>query len=74
VLTRRLLRYHASVWRELPRRLAVWILLAPAVVLPVSSTKCLAARWRWFYAAGFVRAALGWRANVAARHIAGSAP
>ena len=66
VLTRRLLAYDAAVWRELPRRLLVMSLCAPAALLPRDSTRLLAARWRWAYAAGFVRAALGWGATAAA--------
>lgn len=67
VLTRRLLRYDAAVWRELPRRIAVAILCAPAALLPRNSTRLLAARWRWSYAAGFIRATFGWGAAAAAR-------
>jgi GT2 family glycosyltransferase len=70
VMTRRMLRHGDDVWRELPRRLAVALLFAPAALLPRHSTWALAPRWRWFYAAGFVRAALGWRAAEAARRIA----
>lgn len=66
VLTRRLLHAHNAVWRELPRRLAVTCLFAPAALIPRRSTRLLAARWRFAYAAGFVRAALGWRATSAA--------
>ncbi len=67
VLTRRSLRYHRAVWRELPRRLLVAALCAPAALLPRHSTRCLALRWRWAYATGFIRAAFGWRAARAAR-------
>ena len=67
VLTRRLLRDGGAVWRELPRRLLVAALLALAAPWPKCSTRFLAARWRRAYAAGFVRAALGWRASDAAR-------
>jgi len=59
VLTRRLLGDAAAVWRELPRRLAVAGLLAPFALLPEDSDVLLACRWRLAYAAGFVRAALG---------------
>lgn len=69
VLTRRSLRYHRAIWRELPRRLLVAILCAPAALLPRDSTRWLAARWRWSYATGFLRAALGWRAARAARRL-----
>jgi hypothetical protein len=70
VLTRRLLHDGGAVWRELPRRLLVAALFAPAALWPEASTGFLAARWRRAYAAGFVRAALGWRATDAARRIA----
>jgi glucosyl-dolichyl phosphate glucuronosyltransferase len=66
VLTRRLLREPDSVWRELPRRLLVAGLLAPACLVPRHSTALLAARWRVAYAAGFIRAAIGWHATEAA--------
>lgn len=62
VLTRRLLADPGSVWRELPRRLAVLCVCAPMVVIPRRSTLLLAARWRLAYAAGFIRAAMGWNA------------
>ena len=70
VLTRRLLRHDELVWRELPRRLLVAILFAPFGLWPRGSTRCLGVRWRWSYAIGFVRAALGWRATDAARRLA----
>jgi glycosyltransferase involved in cell wall biosynthesis len=70
VLTRRLLHDGGSVWRELPRRLLVAALFAPAALWPQASTRFLTARWRRAYAAGFVRAALGWRATDAARRLA----
>ncbi len=60
VLTRRMLRQPVAVWRELPRRLLVAALFAPAALLPPQSTLLLAARWRLAYATGFVRAAFGW--------------
>jgi hypothetical protein len=66
VLTRRLLRQPESVWRELPRRIAVAVLFAPVALVPRRSTILLAARWRLAYAAGFIRAALGWRVALAA--------
>lgn len=59
VLTRRLLSQPRRVWAELPRRLAVLMLLGPAALLPGRSTALLGARWRVAYAAGFVRTALG---------------
>ena len=61
VLTRRVLRQPFTVWRELPRRLLVATLFAPAALLPRQSTLLLAARWRLAYATGFIRAAFGWR-------------
>jgi glycosyltransferase involved in cell wall biosynthesis len=66
VLTRRLLHQPETVWRELPRRLAVMVLCAPALLVPRRSTWLLAARWRLAYAIGFIRAALGWRVTQAA--------
>jgi glycosyltransferase involved in cell wall biosynthesis len=66
VLTRRLLQEGKTVWRELPRRLLVAGLLAPACLMPRNSTFLLAARWRVAYATGFIKAALGWRATEAA--------
>jgi glycosyltransferase involved in cell wall biosynthesis len=66
VLTRRLLQQPQSVWRELPRRLLIACLLAPAWLIPRHSTLLLAARWRVAYASGFIRAALGWHATDAA--------
>jgi glucosyl-dolichyl phosphate glucuronosyltransferase len=66
VLTRRLLQEGEAVWRELPRRLLVALLLAPACLLPYRSTLLLAARWRVAYAFGFIKAAFGWHATEAA--------
>jgi len=59
VLTRRRLGLSLEVWRELPRRLAVAAVLAPAGLVSRHSPWLLACRWRLAYAAGFVRAALG---------------
>lgn len=72
VLTRRLLGEGRAVWRELPRRLLVALLCAPAGLLPRRSTRLLGLRWRLAYAAGFARAALGWRAAAAATGQAGT--
>ncbi len=72
VLTRRLLRQPDRVWRELPRRLLVACLLAPAWLIPRRSTALLAARWRVAYAVGFVRAAFGWHAAKTAIRQAGA--
>jgi glycosyltransferase involved in cell wall biosynthesis len=66
VLTRRLLQQPQAVWRELPRRLLVAGLLAPAGLIPPRSTFLLWARWRLAYATGFVKAAFGWHATEAA--------
>lgn len=66
VLTRRLLHQSETVWRELPRRLLVACLLAPTYLIPRRSTVLLAARWRFAYATGFIRTALGWRPTEAA--------
>jgi glycosyltransferase involved in cell wall biosynthesis len=65
VLTRRLLQEPGSVWRELPRRILLTCLLAPAGLVPRDSTFLLAARWRLAYATGFIRAALGWHITEA---------
>jgi hypothetical protein len=59
VLTRRLLRNPRSVWQELPRRLAVAVLLGPLILVPRQSAFLIEGRWRAAYAAGFIRAALG---------------
>jgi glycosyltransferase involved in cell wall biosynthesis len=61
VLTRRLLQQPESIWRELPQRVLIACLLAPACLIPRHSTFLLAARWRLAYATGFVKAALGAR-------------
>jgi glucosyl-dolichyl phosphate glucuronosyltransferase len=66
VLTRRLLQQANAVWRELPRRLLVACLLAPAGLIPRRSTFLLSARWRLAYAHGFIKAAFGWHATAAA--------
>jgi glycosyltransferase involved in cell wall biosynthesis len=60
VLTRRLLQQPATVWHELPRRLAVACLLFPTALIPRQSTALLWARWRLAYATGFIKAAFGW--------------
>lgn len=67
VLTRRLMQHADAVWRELPRRLLVALVCAPAALLPRRSTRLIALRWRFAYALGFIRAAL-------ARHPPGAAP
>lgn len=74
VLTRRMLGRSASVWRELPRRLAVALLCSPAGLLPMHSTRLIAPRWRLAYAAGFVRTALGWQAGRVAARQGAAAP
>jgi glucosyl-dolichyl phosphate glucuronosyltransferase len=58
VLTRRVLGRPGAVWRELPRRMAVAVLLLPIALLPRRSTFLVCWRWRLAYAAGFIRAAL----------------
>lgn len=58
VLTRQTLGYRMSVWLELPRRLVVAALYAPAALIPKSSIWLMAPRWRRAYAAGFLKAAL----------------
>lgn len=73
VLTRRLLHQSDSIWRELPRRVLVACLLAPACLIPRRSTALLAMRWRLAYATGFIRTALGWRPTEAAISQAGRA-
>lgn len=60
VRTRRHLGRAGTVWRELPRRLAVAVLCAPAALWPAESARAIALRWRFAYACGFIRAALGW--------------
>jgi glucosyl-dolichyl phosphate glucuronosyltransferase len=74
VLTRRLLNQGGAVWRELPRRLLVAGLLAPAAIWPTASPRLIALRWRRAYAAGFIRAALGWRVTEAAQAAGRPAP
>jgi hypothetical protein len=59
VLTRRVLQEPERVWRELPRRLLVAALTAPACLIPRRSSVLLEARWRFAYAAGFIRATFG---------------
>jgi GT2 family glycosyltransferase len=67
VLTHRQLQRPGRVWRELPRRLAVTLLCAPAGLLPRHATWLIGPRWRLAYSLGFIRAALGWHADAAAR-------
>jgi glycosyltransferase involved in cell wall biosynthesis len=59
VRTRRQLGRARSVWWELPRRFVVAAAFAPTGLLPRSSDRLLAFRWRLAYATGFLRAALG---------------
>jgi glycosyltransferase involved in cell wall biosynthesis len=66
VLTRRLLMQSDTIWRELPRRMLVACLLAPAWLIPRRSTVLLAARWRLAYATGFIKATFGWHATETA--------
>jgi glycosyltransferase involved in cell wall biosynthesis len=65
VLTRRTLGSPVAVWRELPRRLAVALLLAPMALVPCGSTRLVPCRWRLAYALGFIHGALGWRTGMA---------
>jgi glycosyltransferase involved in cell wall biosynthesis len=65
VRTRRLLGRPGSVWRELPRRIAMAALLAPFGLLPRQSTHLVQCRWRLAYSLGFILAALGWGAQAA---------
>jgi glucosyl-dolichyl phosphate glucuronosyltransferase len=58
VATRRMLGQPEQVWREFPRRLAVEILTGFSALVPKSSTRLLALRWRLAYAQGFTRMAL----------------
>jgi glucosyl-dolichyl phosphate glucuronosyltransferase len=74
VLTRRLLCERGKIWRELPRRVAVAVLFAPAGLLPRGSTRLIGLRWRLAYALGFIRAVLGWHAGPAAGHGAAAPP
>jgi glucosyl-dolichyl phosphate glucuronosyltransferase len=67
-LTHQLLRHNVEIRRELPRRIAVAALCAPAGLLPRQSARLIGARWRLAYALGFIRAAFGWRANATAKH------
>ncbi|MBK1656925.1 glycosyltransferase family 2 protein [Paracraurococcus ruber] len=59
VMTHRLLGRDRLVWRTMPRRLLLAILLRPMGVVPLASTRFLGLRWRLAYARGFVRMALG---------------
>ena len=66
MLTRRLLHQADTVWRELPRRMLIAAVLAPVALIPRGSTLLMGVRWRLAYAAGFIRAACGWRATQSA--------
>jgi glycosyltransferase involved in cell wall biosynthesis len=59
VLTRLMLGHPRLVWGELPRRLALVLVLAPLVLMPEGSSTLIGLRWRLAYAQGFVRMALG---------------
>lgn len=67
VQTRRVLRRPGAVWRELPRRLSVAVLCAPAAMLPRSSPRLIGLRWRLAYAAGFVYGTFAGVASVRLR-------
>jgi GT2 family glycosyltransferase len=64
VISRRLLGKPGAVWLELPRRLLVAIICAPASLCRRDSPCWIAWRWRFAYARGFVRAAIRWRLNL----------
>jgi glucosyl-dolichyl phosphate glucuronosyltransferase len=64
VISRRLLGYPGSVWRELPRRLLVVLACAPASLCGRDSPSWIGWRWRFAYARGFVRGAFHWRLNL----------
>ena len=71
VLTRRLLQNRNAVWRELPRRLLVVALFAPASLWPQASTTLLATTSGVGQCRGRVRPRrAGWGAAAAARRIA----
>jgi glucosyl-dolichyl phosphate glucuronosyltransferase len=58
VLSRRRLGRSGSVWKEVPRRLAVAALFSPLLLWPATSHRFVAARWRLAYARGFLGVAL----------------
>lgn len=70
VMTRRQTNTAATVWVELPRRLAVLALFGAAVLVPRHSPWLIGLRWRVAYAAGFARAALGWHPGRSAERTA----
>lgn len=70
VATRRLLGEGRTVWRDLPRRLLVATMFAPTALIPRHTPLLIGARWRLAYSAGFIRAAFGWRASLAADRLA----
>lgn len=59
VLTRLMLGHPRMVWSELPRRLALAVVLAPLALVPERSSALVGLRWRLAYARGFVRMAIG---------------
>ena len=64
VRTRRLLGQDALVRREFPRRLLVETITLPFTwIVPMSSTRLMALRWRHAYARGFTRETLGFGAG-----------
>lgn len=65
VLTRLMLGHPGLVWSELPRRLALAMLLAPLALIPDSSSALIGLRWRLAYAQGFVRMVLGELSSLA---------
>jgi len=56
VMSHRALGCSATIWRELPRRLLVAVLLAPCRMIPRRRVGLIGLRWRWAYAIGFLRA------------------
>jgi glycosyltransferase involved in cell wall biosynthesis len=56
VMSHRAMGHSATIWRELPRRLAVAALFAPCRLIPRRHACLMEWRWRWAYAIGFLRA------------------
>lgn len=70
VTTRRQTNTAATVWWELPRRLAVLALFGVTALVPRRSPWLIGLRWRVAYATGFTRAALGWHPGRSAERTA----
>jgi hypothetical protein len=58
VMSHRATGRFGTIWRELPRRLAVAALFAPCRLIPQRHACLMEWRWRWAYAIGFLRAFL----------------